>query len=101
MEGLVFYEIAKPLPDYKDAEATGRCVIYCTDVGGTTLTIGVVYGWTGGRKNTAEAARTDDVCAIVLAQLAELPPGPKMMAADLNGTIDAFPTIQNMLKEQG
>ena len=66
VENLVFYEVKAPIKDYEDAKATGRCAIYCTDIGGTTITCAVIYGWTGCRKGNAEAQTTDDLCAIVL-----------------------------------
>ena len=61
----------------------------------------VVYGWAGATRGSVEAARTDDILAIIRAQFLCLDLGPKLIAADLNGSIDAFPTLQGMLKEQG
>ena len=68
---------------------------------GCTLTIAVIYGWTGGGKGTPEAARTDDLIAIVRMQLQQLDEGPKLIAADLNGATEAFPSLQAMLSDQG
>ena len=48
-----------------------------------------------------DAARTDDILAIIRAQFLLLEPGPKLIAADLNGSIDAFPTLTGMLEGQG
>ena len=101
VEGLGIYSVPKPISDYADAEATGRCKIVCCDVGGCTLAIAIVYGWTGGTKGSSEAARTDDILTIIQMQFDSMPPGPKAIAGDLNGSIEAFPTLAIMLEEQG
>ena len=46
LEGLNLYPVAKPIKDYCDAEATGRCKIVCFDMAGVTCVIAVIYGWT-------------------------------------------------------
>ena len=59
IEGLSVYPIAKPIKDYHDAVATGRCAMYCMDMGGVTLVIAVVHGWAGvkkGRRKLRERA---------------------------------------------
>ena len=75
--------------------------MYEVDLNGTTLAIVVIYGWTGGRKSSAEAARTDDILTIVQMQFETMPAGPKLIAGDLNGSVEAFPTMQAMLSEKG
>jgi hypothetical protein len=101
VEGLSFYPIADPIKDYADAEETGRCLIRCMDVGGTTIACATIYGWTGGKVGNKEASRTDDLLAIVRMQFAKLAPGPKIIGGDLNGCLDALPTIIDMIKEEG
>ena len=101
VDGLTFYPIVDPIKDYVDAEATGRCMIRCMDVGGVTMACANIYGWTGGVVGSKEAARTDDLLAIVRMQFAKLPPGPKMICGDFNGCLEAFPTIIDMIKEEG
>ena len=49
-EGISLYPVPNPTDDYRDAETSGRCMILCTDLGGTTLACANVYGWTGGIK---------------------------------------------------
>ena len=100
-EGLKPYKLTNTTKDFRDAEATGRVAIYCVDLNGQTLVCAVVYGWTGATRGSVEAARTDDIIAIVRAQFLLLDQGPKLIAADLNGSTDAFPSLQGMLKEQG
>ena len=78
-----------------------RVEIYCIDLTGSTLAIAVIYGWTGGSKGTPEAARTDDLIAIVRMQFQLMDQGPKIIAGDLNGPIEAFPSLQAMLRDQG
>jgi len=75
--------------------------IYCIDLAGCTLAIAVIYGWTGGGKGTPDAANADDLIAIVRMQLQQLDEGPKLIAADLNGATEVFPSLQAMLKDQG
>ena len=99
VKGLRPYKLPNPTDDIKDAEATGRCAIYCLDLAGQTLTIAVIYGWTGGTKGSPEAARTDDIIAIVRSQSQLMERGPKLIAADLNGSINAFPTLESMLAD--
>ena len=36
-KGFTFYQIPNPTEDYKDAEKTGRCNIFCVDIAGQTL----------------------------------------------------------------
>ena len=98
--GLRPYKLPNPIEDMKDAEATGRCSIYCIDLAGQTLAIAIIYGWTSGTKGSPEAARTDDILAIVRTQFQLMEPGPKLIAADLNGSTNAFPTLESMLAEQ-
>ena len=64
-EGLRLYPVPNPTDDYRDAEATGRCMILCVDLGGTTLVCANVYGWTGALRGSMGAARTDDLITIV------------------------------------
>ena len=101
VKGLNIYGVPKPTKDYLDAVRTGRLLIVCMDVEGTTLACATVYGWTGGSKGNVEAERTDDLLAIAVDQFSKMKPGPKMIAGDLNATIDALPTLEGMLKEQG
>jgi hypothetical protein len=96
VKGLSPYKLPNPTDDMKDAEATGRCAIYCLDLAGQTLAIAAIYGWTGGTKGSPEAARTDDIIAIVRNQFQLMEPGPKLMAADLNGSTNAFPTLEHV-----
>ena len=96
-QGLRPYKLPSPTKDFQDAEATGRCAMCCIDLAGNTPVIAVIYGWAGGTKGTPEAARTDDIISIVQTQMRLLDPGPKLIAADLNGTTDAFPTLREML----
>ena len=60
-----------------------------------------IYGWPGGLKGTKEAARTDDLLTIVRMQFSKLPPGPKLICGDLNGCLEAFPTVLEMIAEEG
>ena len=101
MEGISVSPLPNPSKDYLDAVATGRCAIYCMGTGGATPVIAVIYGWTGAKKGSPEAARTDDLLTIVQLEFATLPPGHKMIAGDLNGTTEAFDTLTTMIKEQG
>ena len=98
VEGISVYPIAKPIKDYLDAAATGRCAIYCMDVSGVTMAIAVIYGWTGAKKGSPEAARTDDLLTIIQMQFEAMEPGPKLIAGDLNGTPEAFQTINAITK---
>ena len=84
VDGLKLNPTTKPIKDYRDAFATGRCAMYEVGLKGTTLAIAVIYGWTGGRKGSAEAARTDDILTIVQMQFESMPVGPKLIAGDLN-----------------
>ena len=77
MKDLRMYHVTRPIDDYKDAIATGRCRITCMYIDGCTLAVANLYGWTGGQIGTYEAERTDDLVAIVRKQFAALPPGPK------------------------
>ena len=76
-------------------------MILCVDLGGTTLVCANVYGWTGGIKGSKEAARTDDIITIVRMQFEKMPKGPKMICGDLNGNLEAFPSVIELIKEEG
>ena len=97
-KGMVPYPIPKPTDDYRDALATGRCCIYCLDLEHSTIIIANIYGWTGAIKGNNAASRTDDLLTIVINQFSMLPPGPKMIAGDLDGPPDAPPTLQALLQ---
>ena len=58
---LAAYPIPKPTEDYPDAERSGRCKVVCFDAGGGTVACGIVYGWTGAKKGSKDAAMTDDI----------------------------------------
>ena len=98
---LVPYSIPPPTKDYLDAYETGRCAIYCLDLGGCTLVCGVIYGWTGGTNGSIAADRTDDIFTIMLDQFKLLPHGPKLIAGGINGNTGNFPTVIEMLEELG
>ena len=65
VDGLKLNPITKAINGYQYAYATGRCAMYEVDLKGTKLAIAVIYGWTGGRTRSAEAARTDDILTSV------------------------------------
>ena len=100
-EGLKVYQVTNPTKDYLDAVATGRCIIICMDLGGTTLSIACIYGWTGAKQNTSNAERTNDIISIVQLQFERMSEGPKAIVGDLNGDIEDFPTLGTLLKDQG
>ena len=69
--------------------------MYEVGLNGTTLAIAVIYGWTGGRKGSAEAARTDDMLTFVQMQFP---------SSSLETSMDQPklpPTLQAMLSEKG
>ena len=76
-------------------------MILCVDLGGSTLACANVYGWTGGIKGSKEAARTDDILTIARMQFRKMPKGPALICGDLNGNLDAFPSILEMIAEEG
>ena len=49
---------------------------------------GIVYGWTGAKKGSKDAARTDDLVAILQAQFDTMEAGPKLIMGDLNGSLE-------------
>ena len=101
MEDITVCPIPNPIKDYQDAVATGRCAIYYMDMGGATLTIVVTYGWVGAKRGSPDAARTDDVLTIIQMQVEALPPGPKLIAGDLDGRPEVFDTITTLTTEYG
>ena len=101
VKGLVLYPITQPTDDYLDAEKTGRCKIFCIDIGGHTVACAVIYGWTDGSKGSREAERTDDILSIIRMQFLLMEEGPKLICGDFNATAEALPTLDSMLKEEG
>ena len=101
LEGLNLYPEPKPIKDYCDAEATWRCKIVCLGMAGVTCAIALICGWTGAKNGSVGTARTDDLLTIIQMQFETMEAGPKAIVGDLNGTIDAFSTMQGMLKEKG
>ena len=68
VEGVIFNSMPKPIKDQQDVVVTGRCAMHCMGMGGTTLTIAVIYGWTGAKKESLDAARPDDIRTIIQMQ---------------------------------
>ena len=52
---------------------------------------GIIYGSAGAKKGSKDAARTDDILAIMQTQFDAMEPGPKLIMGDLNGSLEAFP----------
>ena len=81
----------RPIPlephtdDFRDAMQTGRCMAYNVDITGSNITIVCIYGWTGGHQDTEAVARTDDLFAIIRAELVLQPLGHKMIIGDISG----------------
>lgn len=98
---IAAFEIPDPIDDYKDAANNGRCKILCFDAGGITVACGIIYGWAGARKGSGDAARTDDLIAIVQAQFDTMDPGHKLIMGNLNGNLDFFPTAMALINEHG
>ena len=73
----------------------------CFDAGGSTVACGIIYGWTGAKKGSNDVARTDDLIAILQAQLDLMDPGPKLIMGDLNGSHETFPTAMALINEHG
>ena len=96
-KALGMYEIQHPTKDYADAVSTGRCIIGCVDINGTTFACASIYGWAGAKPGNEAAARTNDLINIVLLQFAEMRLGPRAICGDINGPIHAFPAIAEML----
>ena len=101
IKGITMYPVPDPTADYLDAVASGRCLIVCIILKEVTLAVATIYGWTGGDKDPRQAARTDDIIAIVRTQFKEMPPGPKAMCGDLNGCTETFGMLQSMLEDEG
>ena len=59
---------------------------------------GIIYGWAGAKKGSKDAARTDDVLAIMQTQFDAMQPGPKLIMGDLNGSLETFPTAMGLIK---
>ena len=74
---------------------------YNLDISNATITVVVIYGWSGGHQKEAAAARTNDLLAIARQELSMQPPGLQMIMGDINGESEDFPTLQEMLKEEG
>ena len=101
LKELAAYATPKLTEDYRDAEKSGRCKIVCFDAGGCTVACGIVYGWTGAKKGTKLAARTDDILAIIEVQFEAMGPGPALILGDLNGDLESFPIAIALIKEHG
>ena len=73
----------------------------CFYAGGSTVVCGIVCGWAGAKKGGKDAARTDDILAILQTQFDAMEPGPKLIMGDLNGSLENFPTAMALIKEHG
>ena len=73
---------------------------YSVDITGSNITIVCIYGWTGGHQDTEAFARTDDLFAIIRAELALQPLGHKIITGDINGEPKDFPNLLEMLEEE-
>ena len=67
---------------------------------GVAVACGIIYGWSRADKANTEAARTDDLLAIVQAQFDTMEQGPKIIMGDLNGSLDFLPTAMSLINEK-
>ena len=65
------------------------------------MVCGIVYGWTGAKKGSKDAAKTDDLKAILQAQFDVMEPGPRLIMGNLNGNLENFPTALALIEEHG
>ena len=94
--------IMQPLTDdFKDALKIGRMAAYELEISDTTITIIVIYGWSGCHQNETAAARTNDLFVIAKHELDMQPPGLHMIMGDINGEPEDFPCLLEMLTEEG
>ena len=100
-KNLRTYEVPNPTKHYLDAVKTGRCIIVCVDIDGTTMACATIYGWSGGQKGNDEAARTNDLITICVDQFDQMRPGPKAICGDFNGPREAFPALEDMVGQHG
>ena len=60
-----------------------------------------VWLYRSNNKGSKDAARTDDILAIIEAQFEAMEPGPKLIMGGLNGSLESFPTALALINEQG
>ena len=87
--------------DFKDAIQTGRMAAYILDVANATLLVVAIYGWSGGHQNEQAAVRTNDLFIIAKQELNLQTPGLHVIMGGVNGEIEDFQCVQDMLNEEG
>lgn len=98
---LSAYEIPKPSDDYMAAEKREMQDRVFQRWRNHSCVCGIVNGWTGTKKGSKDAARTDDILAILQTQFDAMEPGPKLIMEDLNCSLENFPTAMALIKEHG
>ena len=95
--------LIKPIsPQFKEAFKTGRMGFFGIELGFyTSLVIVAIYGWSGGRQDTAKGRRTDSLIKISSRELAMQPQGPKAIAGDMNADSSRLLTMQSLTREEG
>ena len=86
--------------DFKDAIKTGRMAAYHLDIANATITVVLIYGGSGGHQNEVAATRTNDLFLIARQELSMQPIGLHMIMGHINGEVEDFPCLQEMLHEE-
>ena len=74
---------------------------YVLDITGANIIVVCMYGWSGAHQHAPSVARTDDLFAIVRAELATHPMSHQLIAGDINGEPEDFPNLVTMIQDEG
>ena len=100
MNPLRCIEVEPLTKELAEIDGCGRAGIYavqCSKL--VTLTIVILYGWSGGAQDVCLANRTDDLIARSHCELQAQPDGPRLICRDSNANTWNIPTLVQALEE--
>ena len=91
----------KPITtELQQATQSGRCDLYCLDVGCATAVYAFnIYGYTGGCTDKRQARRTSAILDACRKELEHLPDGPAIIVGDLNAEPCKITSARELLQD--
>ena len=93
----------KPItPEFRNAVASGRCMLYNIEVGGgLNCFVYCIYGFTGAHSNKCQAFKTARLGTAIKAELDAQVCGPTCIVGDVNADLADIHSLQSLIIDLG